>query len=440
MVKVIGHIAFFVVLAAVILVFSPAKFIITFLLLGVFLYVLFSQFSPTDQRFLCKWILIALAIRLAAALCINTLLPETYDGFFFPDARSYHSWGEKIAALWCRGTFPDLYRAPWLRTFHTAYYRIIAGLYFVFGVHKVVPIILNCISSSLGIVFVFHIATLIFSSRRVGIIATILYTFHPSLWFWSAFLLKDTLHIFFFLWAILLFLFLIRKYDYWLMIALVVLLYFIFRVRVYGSFMLVLTFGIYLLIKTKRPTRVLVTIAAGGIALIPAIVFIPEVRTIYERLSWSFLHLLPDKYNTTIPHIYVLFIAGILKFLLAPFAWVMRSDFNIHLLLYPGQWYLYILLLPYALAGGYYIVKRNLTEGIVLILPIIFSLYLFLLVYQGAVPRQRLFLEVLMLILAAFGYNEKPSRRYLAIYYIVFATGIIAHLASLLIRYGTLIP
>ncbi|MCD6386116.1 hypothetical protein J7M23_10130, partial [Candidatus Sumerlaeota bacterium] len=430
------QIVVFCLLIVLLLFFSPTKFIITFLAFGAFIGILIVQLNRGERRFILIWFAVALSLRLVSAFLINTIVPPSIDGFFFPDARSYHLWGERIAGMWRQGIFPDLYNDPMLRTFHTAYYRIIAGLYFVCGAHPSVPIIVNCLVSALSIIFVFYIAYYIFGTTQIARTAVIITALHPSMCFWSAFLLKDTLHVTFFIWASLIFYLLQRRYNYWLTLLLIVLLYFIFRLRAYGAFALLITFVGYLFFFTKH-RKIIGVLSVVGIVVLVLASRIDYVATIYNRIFYSFLNLLPDEYNTSIPKIYLLFIAGSIKFLLSPFAWIIMPEFDIHLLLYPGQWFLYLFILPFAVVGIYFCLRDNRKETFILLFPIILSLYLFLLVYEGEVPRQRLFLEVIFIIFSAFGVHLKRSKTFFVIYYVILLAGIVLHLISIKVRYGT---
>lgn len=437
--RYIGEIFFALVLIVLLLFFSPAKFIIILPAIVAFIFVLFFALDSQPRKFLFLWFTIALFLRIFTALLINTEVPETEEGFFFPDARSYHMWGGKIADTWAKGIFPDLFSETWVGTFHTAYYQIIAGLYLLFGPRPEVPIFANCLANALAIVFIFYIAHFLFPSTAVARTSTIIFALHPSFWFWSSFLLKDSLYVLFFLWAVLIFFLLSHKYNYWLFILLLTVLYFVFHLRAYGAFLLTTTFFVYLFLWSKQRLLILAFLIFAIFALIAASQ-IKYVEEIYEQVQYSFLTLLPDEYQTTLPRIYLLLFAGTIKFFLAPFAWVFPKHFDIYMLLYPGQWFLYLFIFPFALVGIYYALRRNLTPTFILLFPVALSLYLFLLVYKGVAPRQRLFLEAFFIILAGFGLNQRINKKFLLLYYAVLFLGIIAHLLSIKLRYGTFIP
>ena len=103
------------------------------------------------------------------------------------------------------------------------------------------------------------------------------------MWFWSAFLLKDTLHVTFFIWASLIFYLLQRRYNYWLTLLLIVLLYFIFRLRAYGAFALLITFVGYLFFFTKH-RKIIGVLSVVGIVVLVLASRIDYVATIYSRI------------------------------------------------------------------------------------------------------------------------------------------------------------
>ncbi len=434
-----AQIALVIFVIALSLLFSPMKFILTFIVFIGFLSYLITRLDKEERNFVLLWVLIGLLLRVITAILINTFVPSSIDGFFFPDAQSYHQWGERIAALWHQGQFPDLFNEPWLKTFHTAYYRIIAGFYYIFGPVPGVAIAFNCIVSSLTIFSIFYLARTLFTSKEISHAATILASLHPSLWFWSSFLLKDTLHVMLFSWGLLMLVLLIHRYNYWLLACFLIFLYFTFRVRIYGALILALTCIAYLSFFSPKRKIIWITVVVGIIALLGAR-NIERVDMIYDRLAWSFLNLLPDAYETTLPHILLLFLSGIGRFFFAPFAWIPVRDFDIHLYLYPGQWFLYLLIFPLSLVGFYYCMRENRKDSFFLFFPIVLSVYLFLLVYEGAVPRQRLFLEPLIILLAAFGIQKRPKKSFFIIYYAIFLVLIIVHVVSVRIRYGSFIP
>jgi hypothetical protein len=183
-----------------------------------------------------------------------------------------------------------------------------------------------------------------------------------------------------------------------------------------------------------------IAVLVGGIIALIVGSFIPRVSGIYDRFMYSFLNLIPDEYNTSFLRLLLLFGAGTIKFFLAPFAWIMPREFDIHILLFPGQWFLYLIIFPFALRGLLESFKKDNKQVLVLILPVIFSLYLFLMVYEGNVPRQRLFLEALLICLAAYGMRQPPRMKFFISYYALFMAVIIIHLITIAIRYGTLMP
>ncbi|MCX7766313.1 MAG: hypothetical protein N2246_06390, partial [Candidatus Sumerlaeia bacterium] len=120
--QTLGKILILLILLFLLVYFSFTKFVIVLPALFCFIYVLVSRLEQHQQRFLFLWLVIAFILRVGTAILINSVVPKTENGFFFPDAASYHKWGERIASLWAQGTYPDLFNDPEIGTFHTVYY------------------------------------------------------------------------------------------------------------------------------------------------------------------------------------------------------------------------------------------------------------------------------------------------------------------------------
>lgn len=387
--------------------------------------------SPEQRRFLRMVIIVALLLRVLYAFMIQSLPARSADGFFFPDEGSYDRFSEKIAGDWHAGLFPELWKDTYLGTLHTGYYRILATVYYVFGHRPGVAILLNVLVASLVPVLLYFLGLRLIDERGARW-AALLGVVHPSLWFWNAFLIKDAFHIVFFLFLLWVLLRLVKRVSYVDVLAALGGVFFLSLLRVYSSATLVATLVAYLMFFSKRKQWYWIA-ACGLIVLLLAGRLVFYVRSYEDQIIYSFLNMLPDEivnHWRLAKHL----VRGIPRFVLSPYAWYFSGTFDVHYFLYPGQWFLYLLILPFALKGCAVVFKEDRREWFFLMFPIAVNCFVFLLAYRGSVPRQRLSLEALFILMAAMGFRRKGYRGVVISWYVLFGLIVIVHIISLFVR------
>ncbi|NQT06175.1 MAG: glycosyltransferase family 39 protein [Candidatus Omnitrophica bacterium] len=123
--------------------------------------------------------LIALLIRVVAVFVIHYgLTPELQLKVIPPDARGFknamdiaNSWKTGSAHNLMAGTFPKY-----------DYFR--AAVYTIMGYHRVIVPLINAFIGALAVFMLYDLAKGLFN-KRVALISSLLYTFFPSLIFWS---------------------------------------------------------------------------------------------------------------------------------------------------------------------------------------------------------------------------------------------------------------
>ena len=384
-----------------------------------------------QRRFLLFIVIVALVLRLLYAFMIQSLPVRSAEGFFFPDEGSYDVFSEKIAGDWHAGVFPELWKDTYLGTLHTGYYRILAAVYYVLGHRRFVAILLNVLAASLVPVLLYFLGLRLINERGARW-AALLGVVHPSFWFWNAFLIKDAFHIVFFLFLLWVLLRLVERVNYVDLLAALGGVFFLSLLRVYSSATLVATLVAYLMFFAPRKRWYWIA-AVGLVVLLLAGRVVFYVRSYEDQIIYSFLNMLPDEISNhwrLAKHL----VRGIPRFVLAPYAWYFSGTYDVHYFLYPGQWVLYLVILPFALKGCAVVLREDRREWFFLLFPIVVSCFVFLLAFRGSVPRQRLSLEALFILMAAMGLQRKGSKGVVVSWYVFFGLFVTVHIISLFVR------
>jgi len=75
------------------------------------------------------------------------------------------------------------------------YYAFLAPIYFIFGPHRIVAIIIQCILGAAACILIYQVVRTVFSTK-VGMIAWLLCSLYPTLIWWCGFLVKESLLVF----------------------------------------------------------------------------------------------------------------------------------------------------------------------------------------------------------------------------------------------------
>jgi hypothetical protein len=396
------------------------------------------------------------ALLLCAALCLSAAAAWTAAIHLNPweqarpqrsifhhlDDASYDRWGREIASRWRAGERPALSGEFELGSLHTGYYRLVAAVYLVVGPRPLLILALNLVACALLPIALYFLA-LEFSGKPVARRAAWLGALYPAFWFHSAFLMRDVWIALFFLASLAVYFDLRRhpehprKAQAWRLVCLCAFLAQLFLLRYYAVAFLAAAWALHeLTLGQKRKRALLGALLAAVLAL--ALRAIPQVAALEDWLVQGFTWAIPAELDTWQAGL-TRFAEGLVKFFLAPFAWATKGGYTVDYFLWPGQWVLYILLLPFGLWGMAHTARRGPTDGFLLLFPFIAASFCFALAYSGSAPRQRMFLDALLIVFAALALERKsqgdgPTRRWLAIYYALFSLFVLSHIASLFIR------
>ncbi len=434
-------------------------FVLPYIALAVVIILSWLRLEKKEARFLLIATGVALFIHIIYALCIQRMPVARYGRFFFIDEYAYDLYSWAIAHEWHMGHFPRLWTDQYLGTLHTGWNRILAAIYYVFGHHPRLGIALNIFAGALLVPLSFFTTRQLFLRLRIAdcelrndkahpstpihnspftilhskfplmhspaAITALITAVHFSFAYWCAFLLRDTILAVMFLAALYLVLQIYGRPNLWAGAALILILCGLAILRVYSVGALLAGVLAYLLFFHKYKKWMWLGAFAGVILAIVARVYIP-IRDYEDQLIYTFLNNLPDAGRTPLGSL-IYCARGIPRFFLGPYAWYVSPGAPvIDYMLYPGQWLLYLLILPFGLKGLWICIRENTVQALFLVIPIMLSIFLFLLAYQGSVPRQRLYLEPLFIVFSAWGIYRKDKACRIPLYWYVFLVLFIA--------------
>jgi hypothetical protein len=145
----------------------------------------------------------------------------------------------------------------------------------------------------------------------------------------------------------------------------------------------------------------------------------------FSRLWSSIMFLAPAPKITTAQSVGQLF-GSIPRFVLSPYAWVASPEKDPLYGLYPGMWYLYLVVYPLAAAGFFWSIKSDFRIAVIPVLAFWCSAFILIMaVYAGNASRQRYYLEYIVMIFAGIGCVQ-PNRMLSALILVlefIFAAG-----------------
>lgn len=406
-----------------------------------FTFQIFYETAPTVRKRLALACLMSLVVTVAASEFAGLHNPETCP--LSLDDATYLAQAKAIADAWESGFFPVLSAkgsaAYYIGSLHTGYQRLLAGLFFLFGSDFRLGIFVNYVAALLLPVFLFSgIRTLIkthmssVAAEKAAIRGAWLLALYPSTGYWASWLLKDVVLAMLFaasLAAILDFAQRLRPEH---------LLYFgtcCFAVGIFRAYAaLAILAGIVSYLLAKLPRQVSVYgLLIFGFALM-MLSYTDFGSAYFRQLVYSLGELLPDSIRTPKQGmIYVL--TGLPRLLLSPYAWVRARVENPMYELYPGMWWLCLVVYPLAILGLIRLAQWNVQLAAIPFVAWFCSAMILILAYGGAAPRQRLYLDIIMFVFAGCGAAERPpSRIPVFVWYAVLAIYAIIHLLTLDLR------
>jgi hypothetical protein len=171
----------------------------------------------------------------------------------------------------------------------------------------------------------------------------------PSQGIWAGFVLRDSLHLLVLTHCCLFSIRLAKRKDKSDALGIAAGLFWLFTLRIYSALFLAGGWAFWAWVRLSPRRRALW--GAGALALGSIAVFLPPVQNLLGPALTSFAALLPAEAAHPLGLAREL-ARGLARLLFGPYGWVWIGRFSPDLLLYPGQWALYLGLLPAAVAVG----------------------------------------------------------------------------------------
>ncbi|MGI8907208.1 MAG: hypothetical protein ACR2IE_12045 [Candidatus Sumerlaeaceae bacterium] len=383
------------------------------------------------------------AITVAVVLCqlVVMLTRLGYDPAgptFWYDDREYFAQSAAVADAWKANIFPDITRKGsqpyFLGTLHTGYHRSLASAFYVFGTKPLAGLFLNLLSAAVLPLFCYLLALdlRLRVNSSAAAIAAGLAALHPTQLYWSQFLLKDLYLAAWFVASLWLLVRMFQRRDVAAGLAFLAATYVLYTIRVYCAASLLVAAIAYL--AAQLPRRVAWTVFAATALIITMTALYTDRGAARFNQMWSSLVELGPKSVRSPWDVPGHLLAGIPRLMLGPFAWLAgRGDRPLYGL-YPGMWFMYLLVYPAAIVAFVYSLRQNVK---VAALPIMAgiggALILLTASYGGDAPRQRYYMEYICIAFAAYGWTL-PKRQIFIGYYAVLATYIIGQVITVKIR------
>jgi hypothetical protein len=381
----------------------------------------------------CASVLVGNLLVLLARLDYN---PVRFTMWF--DDREYMVQSSALAGAWKAHIFPDISakgsEAYFMGTLHTGYQRAVAALFYVSGSAAPAGLVLNAIAGSLIPLFVFllmgELATP--AGSRVPWLACLLAAVHPNQYYWGMFLMKDVYTAAWFVGALWLLVRALRLRDVAAGLAFAGCCYILFTIRVYCAASLVFAGLVYAASGLARRTAYF-SLAAGALVLWMICTYTDAGSTRFEQM-WSSLTELGPKHMQSVSQMGLHVLAGIPRLLLGPFAWLQGRGRHPLYGLYPGMWYLYLLIYPAASTALVAVVRRDEKLWAVPLMTVVGgALILLTASYGGDAPRQRFYMEYVPVALASYGLTL-PKRRVFLAWYLALAAYMVGQVITVRVR------
>jgi hypothetical protein len=363
-----------------------------------------------------------------------------------PDDRAYFEQARAIADAWNRGEYPDLSRKgspPYLGTLHTGYQRVLASVFFIAGDNPSAGVGLNVLSAAFLPLLLFAAIHGLKSmeqegsateglSQRSARTAALLAAVYPSTGYWSSWILKDVLLATMFVAALALVIDSVRLKRPGLAAGALMATGFLLVLRAYAALALLAGVAAYAL--SLMPRRVVLQAACGIAVIAIATSYTATGGDYMSQLVHSLSLQLPDS-ATTVASSVQYFLSSVPRMLLAPYAWVKAFGPNPQYGLYPGMWFLYLIVYPLAICGFWGAVRTNNLPCAIPLGAWCASALILVIAYGGDAPRQRLYLDMIAIGFAGLGITTSGKRLVFAAWFLGLISFAVVQLVSLQIRY-----
>ena len=389
--------------------------------------VLLIQRYPEKKDFLLNVFLLGLVLRLWLGLAIHIF--DLRD-LFGPDAFTHNNLGQRLREIWLDMPVPDdqrTYLATSPDNTSWGMISLVAFIYLIFGQSILVAQSFCAVFGALTAPMVYFCAEKIFNNRRVSQITALSVALFPSFIIWSSQLLKDGLIVFLLVCVMTAILQLQKKFDYLVVVGLILTVFGIYALRFYIFYMVAISvvgsFFIGAGASIQSTIRNILVIIVLGLALTYLGVIrgagdkletygnLEKIQTSREDLSSSADSGFGEDVDVSTPTGALGAIPiGLIYLMLSPFPWQV-SKLSQALVL--PETFLWWALIPIMISGIGYTLKYKLREAIPIL---IFSLMLTISysIFQGNVGmlyRQRIQIQVFLFMFIGVGWTLIQERR-----------------------------
>jgi hypothetical protein len=386
-------------------------------------------------------LLLACAAAAMVALLIAILFgihnPET-NPLSLDDA-TYLKQSGAIALEWRSGHYPALSAkgsAPYyIGSLHTGYERLLAGVFYLVGPDFRWGLLINLLCIALMPLFVFRACEALYpysSCSHIGYSlaqrGAWLVALYPALGYWGSWLLKDIVLTTTFAAAVAAALDLVGRKKAFPVFVLAASLVGLSILRAYTALALIVGLGTYFMALLPRRTS-LRALALVAIFVVLA-TYTERGGAYWRQLYHSLAELLPATVRSPAQSLtYV--VGGVPRLLFAPYAWVRARVEHPMYELYPAMWWLYVVVYPLAWAGLYTLARHDVRPAIIPFTAWAANSIILILAYGGNAPRQRLNLDIVMCIFAAWGTTATRKRWIMGLWYALLGAYAAVHLITL---------
>ena len=412
------------VLIALIVTFSPMGSIAPLVIavfgiwVGLFL-LLYHKDNYKEHTFLLTAFFLSFLSRIIISLLFYNVVFINQGAGLLGDGWSYNENGYAILQMWLSG----------IRNIDEIYINMMkittsgtlgsfdfwnAIVYYFTDKSPLSVIFINCLASSLTIIFIYYIVKQLYNEKAAKISA-VLTAFWPSLFMWSIQNLKEPLAIFLttiLIWAILK---LKAKFRFYLLFLIILVSIALKELRLVSFFMfyaVILPLSTILFLWRKNRVLFIFLLLMAGAGLFAAVnnylnsqsplEYINYMRTVRAYGNTAFL----SNLDITRPVNFIFFVPiALLVAWLSPFPWQMGSISQIIVI---PEMLLYYLLLPAMFLGWRFIIRDKVKEG-GLIIVYIFLMMLVLAFVEGNIGtlfRHRAMVLPFMFILVGIGLDK----------------------------------
>jgi len=414
-------------LIALIVVLLPIPFTscVLIALLGMFIGLFIYVGKKTKEAvFLPEVFLLSFILKITVSLLVYNFIFSYRGTGLMGDGWSYSENGYSIVQIWLSGIKNIGVIEACIRRISPSgtvgsYDFWNAAVYFFTSKSPVSLIFINCLVSSLTVIFIYYITKQLYNEKAAKI-AAVLTAFWPSLFIWSIQNLKEPLSIFLLvvlIWAILQ---LKLKFKFYLLFLIILVSIALRELRLVSFFVFFgAIFPIYLILLLWRKNRILsifLFLLTGAVMAVIIDNYLKD-RTILEyinyartvRASRGNTSFLPNL-DITNPVNFIFFVPVALAVAwLSPFPWQMGSTSQITVI---PEMLLYYALLPVMFLGWSFVMKYKIREGglIIVYIAIMMLVLAFVEGNIGTLFRHRAMVLPFMFILIGVGIDRIKNK------------------------------